>query len=207
MGQTDKLMNRSGVPDVKKESARAKTTTYQLKVTLLGTNPPIWRRIAVSGRISLGHLHGVLLNAMGWDGGHMHLFHVGKTDYGETHPELDHVKDQWKVRLCDVAPRAKKRFIWEYDMGDTWLHEIIVEKIVRAEPPFQGAVFCLDGARACPPEDCGGVYGYEDLLETIRDPKHDRHEEMLEWVGAEFDPEALDLKATNKALSRFEKPR
>lgn len=205
--QTGRLMNRGGVPDVKKETARAKTTTYQLKATLLGTNPPIWRRIAVSGRISLGHLHGILLHAMGWDGGHMHLFHVGKTDYGEMHPDLDHVENQWKVRLCDVAPAAKKRFVWEYDMGDTWLHEIIVEKIDPAGPPLKGAALCLDGARACPPEDCGGVYGYEDLLKAIRDPKHESHEEMLEWVGGEFDPEALDLKATNKALSRLKEPR
>ncbi|MBI2787819.1 MAG: plasmid pRiA4b ORF-3 family protein [Elusimicrobia bacterium] len=200
-------MNRGGVPDVKKELARAKTTTYQLKVTLLGTNPPIWRRIAVSGRISLGHLHGVLLDSMGWDGGHMHLFHVGKADYGEMHPDLDHVEDQWEVRLCDVAPKEKKRFVWEYDMGDTWLHEIVVEKIDPAGPPLKGASFCLDGARACPPEDCGGVYGYEDLLKAIRDPKHEGHGEMLEWVGGEFDPEAFDLKETNKALSRLKETR
>lgn len=202
--RTGRLMNRSGVPDVKKELTRTKTTTYQLKVTLLGTNPPIWRRIAVSGRTSLGHLHGVLLHSMGWDGGHMHLFHVGKMDYGEMHPDLDHVEDQWEVRLCDVAPKTKKRFVWEYDMGDTWLHEIVVEKIDPAGPQLKGAALCLDGARACPPEDCGGVYGYEDLLKAIRDPKHERHEEMLEWVGGEFDPEALDFKETNKALSKIQ---
>ncbi|MBI2787822.1 MAG: plasmid pRiA4b ORF-3 family protein [Elusimicrobia bacterium] len=207
MVQTRRLINRGGVPDIKKELDRAKTTPYQLKVTLLGTNPPIWRRIAVAGGISLGHLHDVLLHAMGWDGGHMHLFHVGKTDYGETHPELEHVVDQRKVRLCDVAPQAKKRFVWEYDMGDTWLHEIVVEKINSAEPPLKAAAVCLDGARACPPEDCGGVYGYEDFLKAIRDPKHESHDEMLEWIGGEFDPEAFDLKETNKALSRLKEPR
>ena len=161
-------------------------TTYQLKVTLLGTQPPIWRRIAVPGGISLGALHGVLLRAMGWHGGHMHLFHVGKTDYGETHPELEHVADQWKVRLCDIAPKAKKRFVWEYDMGDSWHHEIAVEKIDPTGPPLKAAAVCLDGARACPPEDCGGVYGYEDFLKAIRDPKHES-EEMLEWIGGEFE--------------------
>jgi len=207
MVQTGKLLNRERVSGVKKGLDRAKTTTYQLRVTLLGTNPPIWRRIAVSGGISLGHLHGVLLQAMGWDGGHMHLFHLGKTDYGETHPELEHVEDQWEVRLCDVAPKAKKRFVWEYDMGDTWLHEIFVEKIDPAAPPLKGAAVCLAGARACPPEDCGGVYGYEDFLKAVRDPKHESHEEMLEWIGGEFDPEAFDLKETNKALSKLKGPR
>ena len=190
-----------------KEKTRRAPIAYQLKVTLLGTRPSIWRRIALPGAISLGALHRVLLRAMGWDGGHMHLFHVGKTDYGEPHPELDHVVDQRKTRLCDIAPKTKKKFIWEYDMGDSWMHEIVIEKIDHAGAPIKGAAVCLDGARACPPEDCGGVWGYEDLLKAISDPKHESHEEMLEWVGGEFDPEAFDLTATNKALQRLKEPR
>ena len=133
----------------------------------------------------------------------MYLFHFGKTDYGETHPELDHVEDQWEVRLCDVAPKARKKFYWEYDMGDSWLHEIVVEKIAPAEAPLKGAAVCLDGARACPPEDCGGIGGYENLLSILRDPKHEEHASMLDWVGEEFDPEAFDLAAVDKSLRRL----
>jgi len=206
MTKNGRLLNRGWVPnDVKKEHDRALAITYQLKVALVGIEPPIWRKLAVPGGISLGALHDVLLRAMGWDGGHMHLFHVGKTNYGEPHPELDHVEDQWETRLCDVAPKAKAKFTWEYDMGDSWMHEIVVEKIDAASPPLKGAAVCLDGARACPPEDCGGVWGYEDLLKAIADPKHESHEEMLEWVGRKFDPEYFDLGATNKALSKLKK--
>lgn len=201
-----KFLNKGWVPNkVKKELDRALATTYLLKVTLLGTQPPVWRQVAVSGGISLGALHDVLLLAMGWDGGHMHLFHVGKTDYGEPHPDLDHVEDQWEVRLCDVAPKAKKKFVWEYDMGDGWLHEIVVEKIDPAGAPLKSTAVCLDGARACPPEDCGGIGGYEDFLNAIRDPKHENHEDMLEWIGGEFDPEAFNLTKTNKTLGRLKK--
>ncbi|RPJ08583.1 MAG: plasmid pRiA4b ORF-3 family protein, partial [Deltaproteobacteria bacterium] len=91
----------------------------------------------------------------------------------------------------------------EYDFGDSWMHRIKVEKILGQESSAGDAVKCIDGARACPPEDCGGVWGYEDMLQVLKDPKHEEYESALEWLGGDFDPEGFDMEATNKALRQF----
>jgi hypothetical protein len=105
--------------------------------------------------------------------------------------------------LKNVAPRAGKVIIYEYDFGDSWTHRIKVEKILKQEPSTARAVECIDGARACPPEDCGGVWGYEDMLQALKDPKHEGHAATLEWLGEEFDSEAFDLQKTNEVLQRL----
>lgn len=179
---------------------------YQLKITLLGSKPPIWRRVQASSDMTLERLHWVLQSAMGWTNSHMHQFRVGKIYYGATYPDdfdgMPETRDERKARLCDLVSRPKTKFVYEYDFGDGWEHEIMLEKILTPEPGIKYPV-CTEGKRACPPEDCGGIWGYVELLDTIKDPNHPEHEEMLEWLGDDFDPEAFDVEAVNKNLRRI----
>ena len=177
---------------------------YQIKVTLLDSQPAIWRRLLVPADITLEKLHRVLQVAMGWDDQHLHHFIVGKVFYESPLP-FDNgfvdseAGDAVTARLCDVLPRVKAKMVYEYDFGDSWLHNIEVEKIV--EPPVEGQVpSCLAGANACPPEDCGGPPGYMDMLEALRDSNHPEHEAMSEWIGGEFDPAHFDIAVVNRRL-------
>lgn len=182
----------------------AGSPVYQLTVTLAESDPPIWRRFQVAGDISLAKLHQVLQIVMGWQNSHLHQFMVGGTPYGEPDPALQELEleNERKARLDQVAPSVGSRFIYEYDFGDSWQHEILVEQIAPAEPGVRYPV-CLAGERACPPEDCGGIWGYSDLLEAVRDPDHPEHDEMIEWLEGDFDPEAFDRDAVNQALKQI----
>jgi len=182
----------------------AATSIYQLMITLRDSDPAIWRRIQVADTILLPHLHGVLQLAMGWTNSHLHSFQVGKLAF--TEPSEDDflpVIDYRSVRLNQVAPAVKGSFSYLYDFGDSWEHDIFVEEILPVE---KGARYprCLEGQRACPPEDVGGVWGYSDFLKTIRDHRHPEHAETLEWVGGAFDPEKFDLQGVNNLLQIFQ---
>ncbi|OIO04644.1 MAG: hypothetical protein AUJ52_14765 [Elusimicrobia bacterium CG1_02_63_36] len=178
---------------------------FHLKVTLLGSSPPIWRRVLIPGNLTLAKLHDILQRAMGWTNSHLHMFEVGPDRYAEPDPEWGDVGDHHAIRLCDAAPQAGDKFVYIYDIGDGWQHEIEVEEITPTDGSQKIGPVCLAGARACPPEDCGGIGGYAELLEALSDPKHERHEELSEWIGGEFDPEAFDLSEINKALGRRRK--
>lgn len=175
---------------------------YQIKVTLEDSKPPIWRRLLVRSDITLADLHRIIQAAMGWWGYHLHQFIVGRTYFGEPHPDYyDYVDmhDERDVTLRQIAPGEKFKFRYEYDFGDSWLHQVLVEKVLPPEPGRFYPV-CIKGRRACPPEDVGGIWGYCGFLEAIRDPNHPEHEDYLEWIGGEFDPEAFDLDEVNQAL-------
>lgn len=173
-------------------------SVYQLRVTLIGSTPPIRRTILVPGSITLQRLHKVLQEAMGWTTSHLHLFEVGEDQYGDPDPEWPDVQDHRDVRLYQAAKQGG-RFIYEYDMGDGWRHEVKVE-LAYSDRTFTGAPTCLAGKRACPPEDCGGIGGYADLLEALADRRHPEHRRLKEWLGAPFDPEAFDLAEVNRRL-------
>lgn len=176
---------------------------YQIKVTLRGSKPPIWRRIQVPSDINLGKLHRILQVVMGWYDSHLHQFIMGGTYYGEPDPDYRamgmEMRGEKRVKLDQIVRGEKSRFRYEYDFGDSWEHELLVEKILPPEPGVRYPV-CLKGKGACPPEDVGGVWGYSDFLEAIKDPRRPEHDDMLEWVGSEFDPEAFDLDEVNEAL-------
>lgn len=186
-----------------KKAAKKKepASVHQLKVVLSGSKPQIWRRLLVDSETPLDVLHYILQDAMGWTNSHLHLFDAQGVQYGEKNPEWE-ARDERPVRLNQIAASPKAKFKYEYDMGDGWRHEITVEKILPAEPGKKYPV-CLEGALACPPEDCGGIGGYYNLLETVRDPKREDHEEMREWLGDDFDPNAFDLNAINKLLKKL----
>lgn len=177
-------------------------TVYQIKITLKDSKPPIWRRIRVSGETNLYKLHRILQKVMGWEGYHLHQFVIDKKKYAHPDAELEEVLDERKYKLSQLPLQENAKFVYQYDFGDSWMHEILIEKILLAEgkPQFP---LCLAGERACPPEDCSGIWGYEEFLEAIKDPKHERHEELLNWIGGVFDPEAFDLNTVNKGLRRI----
>jgi hypothetical protein len=175
---------------------------YQFKITLKDIAPPVWRRVQVRD-CTLDKLHEHIQTAMGWTNSHLHSFKINGTEYGD--PDLldddcaPEFEDSTSTKISGVLPRSGKRlrFEYEYDFGDSWKHEILFEGCVRAERGGRYPL-CLEGARACPPEDVGGIPGYEEYLEAMADPDDDRHEEFLCWRGA-FDPETFDpVKATKK---------
>lgn len=176
----------------------------QLKVTLRGIRPPIWRRVVVPDNFTLGHLHTVLQVVMGWDDSHMHAFRFGEVEYTSQEAcemgDMD-MENEETVFLQRVVTRSKQKFLYEYDFGDSWMHEIVVEKLLPIDLQAKYPV-CLAGARACPPEDCGSFPGYWALLEALKAPKKTAEQkELLEWLGAGFDPERFDLKAVNRWFS------
>lgn len=175
---------------------------YQLKVTLKGIRPPIWRRIQVRAGTTLPQLHDAIQVALGWSDSHLHLFIIGGVEYGLPDPDFaDDMRSEQRVKLGRVITAEKDRFVYEYDFGDSWTHEVVLEKIL---PPDPGVRYprCLTGKRACPPEDVGGIWGYAAFLDAIRDPAHDEHEEMLEWCGGAFDAEAFSVDEVNLLLQR-----
>ncbi len=177
---------------------------YRLKATIRNIRPPVWRRIEVPGTITLAHLHDVLQAAFGWSDDHLHQFDIDGTLFGVSDSsDLDWgpaVRDERRTRLDKAVGTRVKRFVYEYDFGDGWEHQIAVEKVLLAEP---GAAYprCVAGRRACPPEDCGGPWGYAGMLEALADPDHPDHEDQREWLGEGFDPEAFDLAAVNVRLA------
>jgi hypothetical protein len=178
-------------------------TVYQLKITLDGSKPPIWRRVQVPADITLDVLHVIVQFAMGWEDYHLHEFAVGEVRYGVPDPDYGAfgppMKDEVEATLKKVAPKEGSKLTYLYDFGDGWDHTILVEKILSADPSVEYPV-CTGGKRACPPEDCGGIGGYARLLEALADPEHPEHDRLSEWVGGKLDPEAFDLDEINEAL-------
>jgi Plasmid pRiA4b ORF-3-like protein len=186
----------------------ARGTVYQLKITLNDIRPPIWRRVQTKD-CTLGRLHDIIQAVMGWEDYHLHEFEIGQQRYGALEQWQDDfwgadpdVANERKVKLSQLVEQGVKKFRYQYDMGDSWWHTITVEKTVPVEAGVKYPR-CIAGERACPPEDCGGPWGYGDFVDAIQNPKHERHEELLEWLGGEFDPEAFDPEAANKELQEM----
>ncbi len=180
---------------------------YQFKITLKDFHPPIWRRIQVKN-CTLDELHEHLQTAMGWTNSHLHHFEINEQFYGdpwlvdETFEEFGY-EDSTSTRISEILPKSGKRFRfkYEYDFGDSWWHEILFEGCLRAERGKRYPV-CIEGERACPPEDVGGTWGYKEFLAAIADPDHEEHEEFLHWIGGRFDPEEFDPTKATKRMWR-----
>ncbi|WP_166831562.1 plasmid pRiA4b ORF-3 family protein [Thalassoroseus pseudoceratinae] len=187
-------------------SIPASERLYQFKITLLESQPPIWRRIQVKNG-TLDKLHEHIQTAMGWTNSHLHQFEIDGERFGD--PELlddgfedFECVDSTVTKISKIAPKDGKRFrfLYEYDFGDGWEHEILFEGCLKAEKGGRYPL-CVEGERNCPPEDVGGVWGYAEFLEAIADPKHEQHDDFVEWAG-EFDPEEFDAGETTKAMRR-----
>jgi hypothetical protein len=176
---------------------------YQIKIALIGVKPPIWRTVLVPDNLKLGAFHNVIQVAMGWTDSHLHQFIANRVFYGIPDDDYElEMEDETKYKLSQLLKKEKDSLIYEYDFGDSWEHKILLEKILPDDGKTVLPV-CIKGKRACPPEDCGGIWGYEELLETISDANHPDHEDMLEWLGGEFDPEEFDLEQINKDLAEY----
>lgn len=178
---------------------------YQFKIALKGIKPPIWRRIQVPETYTFWDLHVAIQDAMGWIDYHLHEFELVNPSTGLTvnigSPNEDfgeEVLPDGGQKIADYFSMENRTADYVYDFGDNWEHKIQLEKILPREKGVQYPI-CIKGKRACPPEDCGGIWGYEELLEIIRNPEHEEHEEMLEWLGGEFDPEDFDVEEVSFA--------
>jgi len=179
----------------------------RFKITLNGIKPPIWRRIEIPSNATFWALHVAIQDAMGWTDTHLHEFHT--TDrFGPGLrigiPDEDGwdngIVAGWTRKISPVFKYPGTKAEYLYDFGDGWEHTVLLEAIEPARPGVEYPV-CVGGRRRCPPEDCGGPWGYESLLEILADPTHEEHAEMLEWAGGPIDPEAFDPTAV-----RFEDP-
>jgi hypothetical protein len=176
---------------------------YTLKIQLEEIRPAIWRRVVVPGNLNFERLHGVIQDAMGWEWCHLHEFEVGDLRIG---PDPDDgrfgsapVADERQYTLERLFD-SKGRFRYEYDFGDSWWHDISVEEVTEVAGTF--APRCIAGARACPPEDCGGVGGYLRIVRVLANPRHREYEETREWVGEDWTPQAFDVDAADRKVAR-----
>lgn len=190
--------------------AKDTSPVFQIKITLRDSQPVIWRRVPVSSKTKLSQLHDIIQAAMGWQNSHAHMFTVGTVRFTTPFQDEDLIEltaiDARQVKLYHlVAPHRPYTgdfhfaIEYEYDFGDGWSHELVFEDVFDADPNRKVPV-CIAGERACPPEDIGGVYGYESFLEAIKNPDHPEHADQIEWIGHEFDPEKFDLDAVNTPL-------
>ena len=168
----------------------------RLKITLRGVRPPVWRRLVVPASMTLAQLHSVFQTAMGWTDSHLHSFEVGGVLYGDVEEFDGPVGNETRTRLSSVIGSASK-FRYEYDFGDGWEHDVVVEQVLSTSVITPS---CVAGRRACPPEDCGGPGGYAYLLDVLADSDHEEHAHLAEWVGGSFDPEAFDVAETSDLL-------
>jgi hypothetical protein len=180
----------------------AQQPVFQLRIRLEGIDPPIWRRVLVPGGAKLSRLHDIFQAAMGWTNSHLHSFTIDGKLYGtqfDDYPEDELDENEHTVSFA--LRGSLRRFVYEYDFGDSWTHEVVVEDVTWAPYVLKHGV-CLDGDGACPPEDVGGPGGYEEFLAALADPLHEEHDNYLVWVGYKFDPSVFNVAAANAALQR-----
>jgi len=173
---------------------------YVIKVTLLGTRPPVWRRILVPREITLRNLHRTLQTVMGWTDSHLHQFVCRGQGLADARSRVgSKVTDEKRTKLGALMGTVGARLLYEYDFGDGWQHELVLEKVLLGDESFQQ--MCVTGQRCCPPEDCGGPQGFAELLQALQDTNHPSHEEAGEWLG-DFVPESFSTDEINRRLRR-----
>lgn len=182
----------------------ATDATYEFEIALQDIKPRIWRRFCASNTLSLAQLHDVVQAVMGWDDCHLHMFEIAGEEFSRPLPgESRDFEDERKFRLADFGLRERDEILYEYDFGDGWEHRLVLKKILPPEadaPPV-----CIKGARACPPEDCGGPWGYGDLLDALAHPADPRYDELREWIGEGCDAERFEVAHINAGLVNLAK--
>jgi hypothetical protein len=166
---------------------------------LAAIKPPVWRRVEVED-CTLSKLHEIIQIVMGWGTYHLWAFAIGGEQYGEDSVGELEMTSARKAKVSQFIQSGVNKFRYTYDFGDHWEHVIQVEKVLETDPHVKYPR-CVRGCRACPPEDCGGPWGYSSFLKAIQNPGHESHKGLLEWVGGSFDPEEFDLEAINKRLA------
>jgi hypothetical protein len=172
---------------------------FQIQISLQGSKPKIWRRILVKPEITLVDFHKIIQTVMGWTNSHLHLFQQGRNSYSPEEFEVEDTKNSRKVTLNSLLKKEKDKIKYEYDFGDGWQHDILLEKILPSDKTMP-IPSCIDGKGNCPPEDCGGIWGYEEIKKILVNSKHEQYEETMEWLGGEFDPDYFDKNKINEIL-------
>lgn len=179
---------------------------YQIQIALRGFKPKIWRRLLIPSDMLLFDFHKVIQTSMGWNNSHLHHFFKNGHFYSikikddflwDDRDTIDYKRK--KIRVSDLLMKEKESMIYEYDFGDSWEHDIILEKILPADSAI-GYPICVKGKMRCPPEDCGGVWGYADMLEILDQPDHDEYEDIIEWLEEGFDPMHFNKDEVNSLL-------
>ncbi|MGH2374896.1 MAG: plasmid pRiA4b ORF-3 family protein [Gemmatimonadales bacterium] len=178
--------------------ARSPGSIIQLHIALREIAPPIWRRVLVRDTTTLAKLHAIIQDVMGWENYHLYRFTIGTSDFEAPDPEATG-QDATRTKLKDLRLRTGDSFEYVYDFGDDWQHVVTVENYLRAEADHFYP-WCTGGARNCPPEDCGGPYRYAEVLQILQDPEDPEYGELAEWLRDDFQPEAFDLRTTNRIL-------
>lgn len=175
---------------------------YQLHIHLLEIEPPIWRRIQVSGNVTLYRLSLIIQRAMGWTNNNINEFEIDSLRYGDTSAnEWDELlMDLKDTTLFGVTKKVHDRFTFIYDLGDNWQHSVTVEKIFQEETGGKYNI-CIDGERSCPPEDVGGAASYNEFLYALNDHEHVDHKSYVEWIGS-FDPEMFDKEEATRLMRK-----
>lgn len=196
------------MPPLKADSGNISVqhVVYQIKIVLLGTRPPIWRRVLVPADFTLAQLHDVVQATMSWEDCHFHQFYIGNRRFGVPDPNDalmggSPTVNEKKACLANVLNKIGSKATYIYDFGDSWEHALTVEKIVAAESNVAYPL-CTDGKLAGPPEDCGGIPGFYHMLEALSDPNHEDHEDMRDWIDS-FDPEAFSVDAVNQRMRKI----
>jgi hypothetical protein len=184
-----------------RRAVKKPTAVYRLHVELEGVAPPVWRKLLVPSNVTLADLHTALNEVMGWTNSHLHQFTLRDRRFGDVSmPDAEELEleDERKVRL-EALVGVGQHLRYDYDFGDGWQHHVEVEKMLEVDARLAYPL-CVGGARACPPEDCGGPGGYEHLLEVLQDEEDEEHDDLVAWVGGHFDPEGFDVNRTNAGL-------
>lgn len=181
----------------------------QLKITLQGTTPPIWRRVLVEKTTTFFELHHIIQISMGWQNSHLYEFEINGFRIAEANEDLDlELEDKTEnastAILESVISRTKEKIKYTYDFGDSWEHQILLEKFLTRDEKIKYPI-CIDGKLNCPPEDCGGIRGFYGMLNIINNKRHPERKEMLEWLGGQYDTEYFDKNEINQELASIDK--
>lgn len=198
---------KPGKPKAKTARKGKRKYALTLDVTLKGSPRKVYRQLVVPSDLTLNHLGETLVRAVGWEGYHLNQFIAGKTYYAEPSDDdwmMDRQKDAGKYTIGSLLSRVKSKIKWEYDFGDSWVHEITLVEKQAVEEDEKVKVQLLKGSGACPPEDCGGVGGYRHLLNVLKNPDDEEYEEMIEWLGGRFDPKAFSLAAAQNRVKGYQ---
>jgi hypothetical protein len=181
--------------------ASSSALVYQIKVSLEDVSPPIWRRLEIRD-CSLTELHEIIQLSFGWENCHLYSFEIGGHEYGDPHMAYDtDLRNAHASRISDLLEMGHETFEYTYDFGDNWRHLVCIESASPAKTRVRYPR-CTDGRRCGPPEDCGGPWGYEELIQSLSDPDREDRDELMEWLGGDFDPEQFDAGSLNAGLRR-----
>ncbi len=181
-----------------------KDQVFQIQIILRGSKPKIWRRMLIPSDLPLSDFHEVIQTSMGWQDSHLHQFEKNNIYYtmkieGDDFYDNKKKKDYKDLVVSDLLTKKHDRITYEYDSEDRWEHDIFLEEIVPSDSQTKYPL-CIEGKMSCPPEDCGGIQGYHDILVIIKNPEHIYYENYKDWLDEDFDPEYFDLEEVNRRL-------